>query len=74
MPVEGLDAGEDLAVVPHGYQDLGVASDGGLEDGEGAGGELFAFGQISRLVTRDDSVGGLPTSCSSSWEISYSLF
>jgi hypothetical protein len=40
VSVEGLDAGQDLAVVSYGYQDLGVAADGGLEDREGAGGEL----------------------------------
>jgi hypothetical protein len=43
VPVKGLDASEQLAVVATGYQDLGVGAGGGLEDGEGAGGELMFF-------------------------------
>lgn len=40
MTVEGLDAGEDLAVVSAGDQDLCARANGGLEDREGSGGEL----------------------------------
>lgn len=41
MAVEGLDTGEDLAVVAAGDQDLGAGTDCGLENGEGTGGELM---------------------------------
>lgn len=40
MTVEGLDAGKDFAVVSAGDQNLSARADGGLEDGEGSGGEL----------------------------------
>jgi len=43
MAVEGFDAGEQLAVVATGDQDLGVGAGGGLEDGKGAGGEFVGF-------------------------------
>lgn len=43
MSIEGLNAGEQLAIVPAGDQDLGVRAGGGLEDGERAGGELVGF-------------------------------
>lgn len=38
MAIEGFDAGEQLAVVAAGDQDLGVGAGGRLEDGERAGG------------------------------------
>ena len=40
VAVEGLDAGQELAVVPDGDQDLGVAAHRGLQDGQRAGAEL----------------------------------
>lgn len=43
MTVECLDTGEDLSVVSAGDQDLCARADGGLEDGEGSGGELVLF-------------------------------
>jgi hypothetical protein len=43
VTVECLDAGEDLSVVSAGDQDLCARADGGLEDGEGSGGELVLF-------------------------------
>lgn len=43
MSVKGLDASEELAVVAYGDEDLGVRFDGGLEDGERAGGEFVLF-------------------------------
>jgi hypothetical protein len=41
VTVERLDSGEDFAVVSARDQHLGARADGGLEDGEGAGGELM---------------------------------
>lgn len=49
MAIEGLDAGEELAVVADGDEDLGVRAHGGLEDGEGAGGE-FVFFELGDFV------------------------
>lgn len=43
MAVEGLDAGEELAVVADGDEDLVVGADGGVEDAQGPGGELMLF-------------------------------
>lgn len=43
MPVERLDARQQLPVVPYRDQDLGVASDGGLEDREGPCGEFICL-------------------------------
>lgn len=43
MSVKSLDAGEKLPVVATGDQDLGVASDSGLKDRQGAGAELVLF-------------------------------
>lgn len=43
VPVEGLDAREELAIVADGDEDLGVRSDGRLEDREGARRELVLF-------------------------------
>ena len=40
MPVEGLYAREELAVVADRDEDLGVAAHSGLEYAQGAGGEL----------------------------------
>lgn len=40
MAVKGLDAGEQLAVVADGDEDLDAVAHGGLEDGEGPRGEL----------------------------------
>lgn len=40
VAVEGLDTGQELAVVADGDEDLGVGTDGGLEDGEGSRAEL----------------------------------
>ena len=39
MAVEGLDTAEELVVVADVNEDLGVGLHGGIEDGEGAGGE-----------------------------------
>lgn len=43
MAVEGFDARQDLAIVSARDEDLCARADGGLEDGEGAGGELVLF-------------------------------
>lgn len=43
MPVECLHASEQLSVVSARNQDLGVGSDGGLEDRERAGGKFMLF-------------------------------
>lgn len=40
VAVKGLDAGEQLAVVADGDEHLDVRAHGGLEDGEGPGGEF----------------------------------
>lgn len=56
VSVESLDARQELAVVSDGDEDLGVAADGGLEDGEGSGAELvlLELGDLvlGELVTR----------------------
>jgi hypothetical protein len=52
VAVEGLDAGEDLAVVSAGDQDLGARADSGLEDGEGPGGELMFLDLGDFVFTR----------------------
>ena len=58
MTVECLDAGEDLAVVAAGNQDLCARADCGLEDGQGSGGELVLLDlsdlilAVQRLVVR----------------------
>jgi hypothetical protein len=49
VAIEGLDAGEELAVVADGDEDLVVGSDSGVEDAEGTGGELMLF-KLSNLV------------------------
>ena len=49
MTVECLDAGEDLAVVAAGNQDLCARADCGLEDGQGSGGELVLL-DLSDLI------------------------
>ena len=62
MAIEGLDAGQQLAVVAARDQDLGVGAGGSLEDGEGAGGELVGFEEgdfvfaVIRLVGRGKEV------------------
>lgn len=43
MSVKGLDAGPQLAVVADGDEDLRVAANGGLEDGQRAAVELVLF-------------------------------
>jgi hypothetical protein len=43
MPIERLDSRQQLAVVAAGDQNLGVRAHGGLEDGEGTGGEFMFF-------------------------------
>lgn len=43
MPVEGLNARKELAVIPAGDQHLGVRAGGCLEDGKWAGGEFMLF-------------------------------
>jgi hypothetical protein len=43
VAVEGFDSGEELAVVAARDQDLAVGAGCGLEDGEGACGELVGF-------------------------------
>ena len=53
MAVESLDAGEDLAVVAAGDQDLCARADGGLEDGEGTGGELVLLDLGDFVLTAD---------------------
>lgn len=45
VSVKGLDAGQQLAVVPAGDQDLGVRAGGGLQKGQRAGGELMLLDQ-----------------------------
>jgi hypothetical protein len=52
VTVEGLDASEDLAVVSARDQDLGTRADGGLENGEGPGGELVLFDLCDFVFTR----------------------
>jgi hypothetical protein len=49
MTIECLDAGENLSVVSAGNQDLCARANGGLEDGEGSGGELVLF-NLSNFV------------------------
>ena len=49
MTVECLDAGEDLAVVAAGNQDLCARADCGLENGQGSGGELVLL-DLSDLI------------------------
>jgi len=49
MTVESLDTCENLAVVSARDQDLCARADGGLEDGEGTGGELMFF-DLSNFV------------------------
>ena len=49
MTVECLDAGEDLAVVAAGNQDLCARADGGLENGQGPSGELVLL-DLSDLI------------------------
>lgn len=41
VAVKGLDARQQLAVIADRDEDLGVAADGGLEDGQGAGREFI---------------------------------
>ena len=43
MPVERFYASEEFAVVAAGNENLSVRTNGGLEDGEGSGGELVLF-------------------------------
>ena len=55
MSIEGLDPGEQFAVVAAGYENLRMRSDGGLENREGPRGEfmLFELGDLilaSRLL------------------------
>lgn len=53
MPVERLDTRQQLPVVPYRDQDLGVASDGGLEDREGPRGEFICLSlRVSDLCSR----------------------
>lgn len=49
MSVKSLDAGQQLAVVAAGDQDLGVCAGGGLQEGERAGGELVLLNE-SNLI------------------------
>lgn len=49
VPVEGLDAGEELSVVAHGDEDLGVRAHRRLENREGTGSELVLL-ELSNLV------------------------
>lgn len=49
MTVECLDAGEDLAVVAAGNQDLCARANCGLENGQGSGGELVLL-DLSDLI------------------------
>ena len=58
MTVEGLDTGEELAVVANGDEDLVVGSDGGVEDAEGTGGELVLF-KLGNLVLSVGEVSGV---------------
>lgn len=43
MTIKGLDTSENLAVVSAGDQNLCARADSGLENGEGASGELMLF-------------------------------
>ena len=43
MAIEGLDAGEELAIIAARDEDSGVGAGGGLEDGERAGGQFVGF-------------------------------
>lgn len=58
MAVEGLDAGEDLAVVSARDQDLSARANGRLKDGEGAGGELMLLDLCDFVLTRQQSALG----------------
>lgn len=49
MSVKGLDTRQELAVVADRDEHLDVRAHGGLEDGEGAGGELVLL-ELSNLV------------------------
>lgn len=57
MTIKCLDAGKQLAVVTARDEDLGTCADSGLEDGEGAGGELVLF-DLSDLVLAALDVSG----------------
>ncbi len=58
MPIEGFHAGQEFAVVAAGDEDLGVGADGGLEDREGAGGELVFF-ELGDFVFAGGGKGGV---------------
>ena len=62
MTVEGLDTCKDLSVVSAGNQDLCARADGGLEDGEGPGGELVLLNLGNFVLAALVSV-----SCASFW-------
>ena len=52
MTVESLDTRKNLAVVSARDQDLCARADGGLEDGEGTGGELMLFDLSNFVLAR----------------------
>lgn len=49
MSIEGFDSSEELAVVSAGDENLGARAYGGLEDGQGASGELMLL-YLSDLI------------------------
>jgi hypothetical protein len=56
VAVEGFYTCEDLAVVSARDQNLCARADGGLEDGEGAGGELMLFDLRNFVLPGQESV------------------
>lgn len=55
MAVEGLNTRENLAIVSTRDQNLSARADGGLEDGEGSGGELMLLDLCDLILARQQS-------------------
>lgn len=51
VSVKGLDAGQQLAVVSAGNQDLGVCAGGGLQERQGTGGELVLLDESDLIFS-----------------------
>jgi hypothetical protein len=56
MAIKSFDTCENLAVVPAGNQNLCAGANGGLEDGQGTGGELVLFDLSDFVLTKRQSV------------------
>lgn len=64
MAVKGLDARQELPIVADGDEHLGVRPHGGLEDREGAGGELVLLYLGDLIFPRENGWLG---ACSGKW-------